>query len=173
MLEKPSTNNTQAEWSGAAMVNWMMNQQTALLPGWCTLDELYTCAPLIIRQVFVIKGTEHLWCFQKPVFLLGVSQHMHKITNLWAFILNWCFQMPYFSHNDIIIIIFVYNEQLSFSCYKYVCMLKMCCTNSVVPLSVSFYLTPAQISYNGDWQKCLGIFYLPFHLQTQMLGLNL
>ena len=55
---------------------------TALLPGWCTLDELYTCAPLTIRQVFVIKGTEHLWCCQRPVFLLGVSQHMHKITNL-------------------------------------------------------------------------------------------
>ena len=27
--------------------------------------------------------------YQKPVFSLGVSQHMHKITNLWKFELNW------------------------------------------------------------------------------------
>ena len=26
---------------------------------------------------------------QRPVFSLGVSQHMHKITNLWKFELNW------------------------------------------------------------------------------------
>ena len=26
--------------------------------------------------------------FQRPVFSLGVSQHMHKITNLWTFELN-------------------------------------------------------------------------------------
>ena len=27
--------------------------------------------------------------FQRPVFSLGVSQHMHKTTNLWKFELNW------------------------------------------------------------------------------------
>ena len=27
--------------------------------------------------------------FQRPVFSLGVSQHMHKITNLWKFELDW------------------------------------------------------------------------------------
>ena len=62
---------------------------------------------------FTVKSTEQLWC-QTPVFLLGVSQHRHKITNCEHFRLNWssnlqennerknilvaqnfvCFQMP-------------------------------------------------------------------------------
>ena len=35
-----------------------------------------------------IKGTTHLCC-QRPVFPLGVSQHMHKTINLWKFGLMW------------------------------------------------------------------------------------
>ena len=31
------------------------------------------------------KGTGHFGNCQRPVFSLGVSQHMHKITNLWKF----------------------------------------------------------------------------------------
>ena len=30
---------------------------------------------------------------QSPVFSLGVSQHMHKITNLWKFGLNWSLKL--------------------------------------------------------------------------------
>ena len=30
---------------------------------------------------------------QRPVFSLGVSQHMHKLTNLWKFELNWSKQL--------------------------------------------------------------------------------
>ena len=44
--------------------------------------------------VFIIistfKDSGHYCNCQRPVFLLGVSQHyMHKILNLWKFELNW------------------------------------------------------------------------------------
>ena len=44
---------------------------------------------------FTIRNLDHLKTVdtngncQRPVFSLGVSQHMHKITNLWKFELNW------------------------------------------------------------------------------------
>ena len=37
-------------------------------------------------KLVVFKGTEH---FQRPVFSHGVSQHLHKTTNLWKNWLNW------------------------------------------------------------------------------------
>ena len=40
----------------------------------------------------IAKGLKTLDTFgncQRPVFSLGVSQHMHKITNLWKFELNY------------------------------------------------------------------------------------
>ena len=61
----------------------------------------------------LLKALNMIGGCQRPVFSLGVSQHMHKITNLWKFELNWssklqenneektpllhkfvCFQMP-------------------------------------------------------------------------------
>ena len=40
-----------------------------------------------VNSDFVIKDT--IGNCQRPVFSLGVSQHMHKITNLWKFELDW------------------------------------------------------------------------------------
>ena len=36
-----------------------------------------------------LKTQDTIGNCQRPVFSLGVSQHMHKITNLWKFELNW------------------------------------------------------------------------------------
>ena len=36
-----------------------------------------------------LKTLDTIGNCQRPVFSLGVSQHMHKITNLWKFELNW------------------------------------------------------------------------------------
>ena len=36
-----------------------------------------------------LKTLDSIGNCQRPVFSLGVSQHMHKITNLWKFVLNW------------------------------------------------------------------------------------
>ena len=38
---------------------------------------------------FPLKTLDTIGNCQRPVFSLGVSQHMHKITNLWKFKLNW------------------------------------------------------------------------------------
>ena len=38
------------------------------------------------RPAELFKGTGHV--YQRPVFSLGISQHMHQITNLWTFWLN-------------------------------------------------------------------------------------
>ena len=38
---------------------------------------------------FNLKTLDTIDNCQRPVFSLGVSQHMHKITNLWKFELNW------------------------------------------------------------------------------------
>ena len=36
-----------------------------------------------------LKTVDTIGNCQRPVFSLGVSQHMHKITNLWKFELDW------------------------------------------------------------------------------------
>ena len=41
-----------------------------------------------LRWIY-LKGRYTIGNCQRPVFSLGVSQHMHKITNLWTFELNW------------------------------------------------------------------------------------
>ena len=38
---------------------------------------------------FPFKGRYTIGSCQRPVFSLGVSQHIHKLTNLWKFELNW------------------------------------------------------------------------------------
>ena len=41
------------------------------------------------RPVTFLKTLDTIGKCQRPVFSLAVSQHMHKITNLWKFELNW------------------------------------------------------------------------------------
>ena len=41
------------------------------------------------RFPFNLKGRYTIGICQRPVFSLGLSQHMHKITNLLKFELNW------------------------------------------------------------------------------------
>ena len=47
-----------------------------------SLQELYNRSP-------ALKTLDTIGNCQRPVFSLGVSQHMHKITNLWKFELDW------------------------------------------------------------------------------------
>ena len=42
-----------------------------------------------LLRIVTIKDTDTIGNCQWTVFSLGVSQHMHKITNLWKFELNW------------------------------------------------------------------------------------
>ena len=46
---------------------------------------------LTTKQLMTIhlKTVDTIGNCQRPVFSLGVSQHMHKITNVWKFELNW------------------------------------------------------------------------------------
>ena len=37
----------------------------------------------------MLKTLDTIGSCQRPVFSIGVSKHMHKITNLWKFELNW------------------------------------------------------------------------------------
>ena len=37
----------------------------------------------------ILKTLDTFGNWQRPVFSLAVSQHLHKITNLWKFELNW------------------------------------------------------------------------------------
>ena len=39
--------------------------------------------------MYCLKTLDTIGNCQRPVFSLGVSKHMHKITNLWKFELNW------------------------------------------------------------------------------------
>ena len=41
-----------------------------------------------ILLILFLKTRDTICYCQKPVFSIGVSQHMHKITNLWKFELN-------------------------------------------------------------------------------------
>ena len=61
------------------------------------------------RKIFILhrlncilfKTLDTIGNCQRPVFSLGVSQHMHKITNLWKFELNRsCFQMVDFETSN-------------------------------------------------------------------------
>ena len=42
----------------------------------------------ILKSFRCLKTVDTIGNCQRPVFSLGVSQHMHKITNLWKFELN-------------------------------------------------------------------------------------
>ena len=44
---------------------------------------------VLINTCVFLKALDNNGKCQKPVFPLGVSQHMHEITNLWKFELNW------------------------------------------------------------------------------------
>ena len=41
----------------------------------------------------LLKTVDTIGNCQRQVFSLGVSQHMHKITNLWKFELNWSLKL--------------------------------------------------------------------------------
>ena len=43
----------------------------------------------IIKSHMFLKTVDTIGNCQRPVFSFGVSQHVHKITNLWKFELNW------------------------------------------------------------------------------------
>ena len=44
---------------------------------------------IIIFGDWTLKTLDTIGYCQTSVFSLGVSQHMHKITNLWKFELSW------------------------------------------------------------------------------------
>ena len=50
----------------------------------CLTDYVYFCKV----SFFLVKAMDTIGNCQRPVFSLGVSQHMHKMTNLWKFELN-------------------------------------------------------------------------------------
>ena len=50
---------------------------------------IYFVCNLIPLKLFLLKGRYTFGNCQRPVFSLGVSQHMHKITSLLKFELNW------------------------------------------------------------------------------------
>ena len=64
-----------------------------------TLWWWHTCTQIgitMIGQLLVKVLLRHCALYtycHRPVFSLGVSQHMHKITNLWTFLLNWSSKM--------------------------------------------------------------------------------
>ena len=60
-------------------VKWRIS----LIPGWFGSDHKVNAVKSLS------KGRHTIGNCQRPVFSLGVSQHMHKITNLWKFELNW------------------------------------------------------------------------------------
>ena len=45
--------------------------------------------PQTLTHCFILKALDTFGNCQRPVFLLGVPQHMHKITNLRKIWLNW------------------------------------------------------------------------------------
>ena len=53
-----------------------------------SLNWMFVLITLCLSPVW-LKTLDNIGNCQRPVFLLGVSQHMHKITNLWKFELNW------------------------------------------------------------------------------------
>ena len=44
---------------------------------------------VLVFDCLVLKTLDTIGNCRRPVFSLGVSQHMYKITNLWKFELNW------------------------------------------------------------------------------------
>ena len=46
------------------------------------------CVTTLLRTI-KLKTLNTIGICRRPVFSLGVSQHMHTITNLWKFELNW------------------------------------------------------------------------------------
>ena len=58
-----------------------------------TWNEMFSCyfycRPLLDLYSRRLKTLDTIGNCQRPVFTRGVSQHMHKITNLWKFELNW------------------------------------------------------------------------------------
>ena len=65
-----------------------------LYPAW--LLALYKgciICPYKIITISKAKTLDTIGYCQRPVFSLAVSQHMHKITNLWKFELNWSLKL--------------------------------------------------------------------------------
>ena len=58
---------------------------------------LIDCASLVFKHCHSLKTLDTIGNCQRPVLSFGVSQHMHKITNLWKFELNWSLKLR---HNN-------------------------------------------------------------------------
>ena len=58
---------------------------------------MYTCTVCINCVLTWLKAVDTIGNCQRPVFSLVVSQHMHKIRNLWKFELN---RSPTFQDNN-------------------------------------------------------------------------
>ena len=71
-------------------ISWNCTSRRVLRAAWLYIewfDGGVTFRFHLLSMVFSLsfKGTGNLWYCQRPVFSLGVSQHMHKVTNLWKF----------------------------------------------------------------------------------------
>ena len=77
------------------MVRCLQTLILFLLSGSCSLlSKLYIChACYFVTRHNLLKTLDTIGNCQRPVFSLGVSQHMHKITNLWKFELNWSLKL--------------------------------------------------------------------------------
>ena len=56
---------------------------------WSETDNRWSDFFKLTDFVAWLKTVDTIGNCRRPVFLLGVSQHMHKITNLWKFELVW------------------------------------------------------------------------------------
>ena len=75
---RPALSALEKTWYGQARQGTLKHSTSVLMPSGPVHWAQFHCATL-----------DTIGNCQRPVFLLGVSQHMHKITNLWKFELNW------------------------------------------------------------------------------------
>ena len=55
----------------------------------CIVKSAWTTSVCRQKPTFFLEALDTFGNCQRPVFSLGVSQHMHKITNQWKFWLNY------------------------------------------------------------------------------------
>ena len=71
---------------------WAVRSPMDLFNRWNQISiNLQSCLSSLRAQLhgFALKTLDTFGNCRRPVLSLGVSQYMHKITNLWTFELNW------------------------------------------------------------------------------------